>query len=73
MILQQLGKPESHISFVKDRPGHDRRYAIDSSFAQEELKWKPRKDFKHGLEATVHWYIENEPWWQPLLQRAGRY
>jgi len=48
MILKQLGKPESLISYVKDRPGHDRRYAIDSSFAQKQLKWKPRQDFKEG-------------------------
>jgi len=73
MILKQLGKPESLISFVKDRPGHDRRYAIDSSFAQKELKWKPRKDFEEGLESTVKWYIDNQAWWQPLLERAGRY
>jgi dTDP-glucose 4,6-dehydratase len=73
MILKQLGKPESLISFVKDRLGHDRRYAIDSSFAQKELQWKPRKDFEEGLESTIQWYIENQSWWQPLLERAGRY
>ena len=73
MILKQVGKPESLISFVKDRLGHDRRYAIDSSFAQKELKWKPRTDFKEGLEATIQWYIDNQSWWQPLLERAGRY
>lgn len=73
MILKQLGKPESLISFVKDRLGHDRRYAIDSSFAQRELKWKPRQGFKEGLESTIQWYIDNQPWWQPLLERAGRY
>jgi dTDP-glucose 4,6-dehydratase len=47
------GKPESLISYVTDRLGHDRRYAIDSSFAQRELKWKPRHSFKEGLEATI--------------------
>ena len=73
MILKQLGKPESLISFVKDRLGHDRRYAIDSAFAKRELKWKPRKDFKEGLETTTQWYIDNQSWWQPLLERAGRY
>src|SRR5437868_358416 len=73
MILNQLGKPESLISFVKDRLGHDRRYAIDSSFAQKELKWKPRKDFKEGLETTIQWYIDHQAWWQPLLERAERY
>ncbi|HEV2047231.1 MAG TPA: dTDP-glucose 4,6-dehydratase [Chthoniobacterales bacterium] len=73
LILKKLGKPESLISFVTDRLGHDRRYAIDSSFAQKELKWKPRKDFKEGLEETIDWYIDKQSWWQPLLERAGRY
>jgi dTDP-glucose 4,6-dehydratase len=73
MIVSKLGKPESLISFVEDRLGHDRRYAIDSSFAQRELKWKPRKDFEEGIDATIQWYIDNQSWWQPLLERAGRY
>jgi dTDP-glucose 4,6-dehydratase len=73
LILQKLGKPESLISFVADRLGHDRRYAIDSSFAQRELKWKPQKNFREGLAETVQWYIDNRAWWQPLLERAGRY
>src|SRR5690348_16966322 len=73
MILDQLGKPHSLISFVPDRLGHDRRYAIDSSFAQRELNWKPRHDFKEGLEKTIQWYVDNPSWWQPLLERAGRY
>ena len=73
LILKKLGKPESSISFVEDRLGHDRRYAIDSSFAQRELKWKPRENFKDGLDATIQWYIDNQSWWQPLLERTGRY
>jgi len=73
MILDQLGKPHSLISFVPDRLGHDRRYAIDSSFAQRELNWKPRRNFKEGLEETIQWYVGNPSWWQPLLERAGRY
>jgi len=72
-ILQKLEKPQSLISFVTDRLGHDRRYAIDSSFAQRELKWTPRKHFKDGLDATIQWYIDNQPWWEALLERAGRY
>ena len=60
LILKKLGKPESLISFVEDRLGHDRRYAIDSSFAQRELKWKPRKDFEDGLCETIQWYIDNQ-------------
>src|SRR2546429_9805646 len=73
MILDKLGKPHSLISFVTDRLGHDRRYAIDSSFALRELNWKPRHNFKEGLDETIQWYIENSSWWQPLLERAGRY
>src|ERR1043166_6550818 len=73
MILKQLDKPESLISFVPDRLGHDRRYAIDSSFAQREVKWTPRRNFEEGLVETIQWYIDNQAWWQPLLERAGRY
>ena len=73
MILHKLGKPDRLISFVEDRLGHDRRYAIDSAFAQSELNWKPRHIFQNGLADTIQWYIENPAWWQPLLERAGRY
>jgi dTDP-glucose 4,6-dehydratase len=73
LILKKLRKPESLISFVTDRLGHDRRYAIDSSFARRELKWKPLRSFEEGLEETIQWYIDNPSWWQPLLERAGRY
>jgi dTDP-glucose 4,6-dehydratase len=72
-ILDTMGKPHSLISFVTDRLGHDRRYAIDSSFAQRELNWKPRRNFQEGLAETIQWYIDNPSWWQPLLERAGRY
>jgi len=73
LILAKLSKPESLISFVEDRLGHDRRYAIDSSFAKSELKWTPRHDFEEGLGETIQWYIDNRAWWQPLLERTGRY
>ncbi|MBV9009757.1 MAG: dTDP-glucose 4,6-dehydratase [Verrucomicrobia bacterium] len=73
LILQKLGKPESLISFVTDRLGHDRRYAIDSSFAAAQLDWKPRRDFATGLEETIRWYMDNRSWWEPLLERTGRY
>jgi dTDP-glucose 4,6-dehydratase len=73
MILDRLGKSHSLISFVPDRLGHDRRYAIDSSFAQDELDWKPLHSFKEGLDETIQWYIDNPSWWQPLLERTGRY
>ena len=73
MILDRLGKSHSLISFVTDRLGHDRRYAIDSGFAQRELDWKPLRSFKESLDETIQWYIDNPSWWQPLLERAGRY
>lgn len=68
-ILKKLSKPESLISYVIDRLGHDRRYAIDSSFAQRELKWKPLHNFKEGLEATIDWYKKNRTWWERPLGR----
>ena len=73
MILDRLHKPHSLISFVTDRLGHDRRYAIDASFAERELKWKPLHDFRAGLESTIDWYLNNRGWWEALLERAGRY
>lgn len=59
------------IRFVKDRPGHDRRYAIDCSKAERELGWEPSVSFEQGLERTIAWYLENEAWWRPL--RDGVY
>ena len=73
ILLKQLGKPESLISFVEDRLGHDRRYAIDSGFAQRELNWKPRHSFEQGLAETIQWYVDNQSWWGSLLERAERY
>lgn len=61
-LLKILGKPEALIRFVKDRPGHDWRYAIDSSRATDETGWSPTLDFETGLEKTVQWYLENQPW-----------
>jgi dTDP-glucose 4,6-dehydratase len=59
-ILKLVKKPESLITFVKDRPGHDRRYAIDASKINCELGWNPRYSFDEGLKETVEWYMENE-------------
>jgi dTDP-glucose 4,6-dehydratase len=70
-VLGLLGKPESLIRFVKDRPGHDRRYAIDSSKARRELGWGPRVRFEDALAATVAWYRENRGWWERIL--SGEY
>ncbi len=63
-ILRQLERPESLIRFVKDRPGHDRRYAIDCSKVETELGWKRRWTFEEGLAATIRWYREHAEWWQ---------
>lgn len=63
-ILELMGKDSSYIQFVKDRQGHDRRYAIDASKIVRELGWKPKYNFDSGIEQTVKWYIENESWWR---------
>ena len=67
IILQKLGKPESLISFVKDRPGHDRRYALDTSKIEKELQWRPRFSFEEGIEQTITWYQQNKGWWQRII------
>ncbi|PFG62068.1 dTDP-glucose 4,6-dehydratase [Thioclava sp. ES.031] len=59
------------ITFVTDRPGHDARYAIDPTRIREELGWRPSVTVEEGLERTVRWYLENEDWWRPLLERHG--
>lgn len=66
-IIKLLGKDESYIEFVKDRPGHDRRYSIDWSKMQKEFGWKPLHDFDSWLEKTVEWYKNNFGWWKKLL------
>lgn len=69
-LLKIFGKDESHIKFVKDRPGHDRRYAIDWSKIRRELGWRPTRDFDTWLARTVNWYKNNEWWWRPLKGQA---
>ena len=71
LILKKLGKSESLLKFVKDRPGHDRRYAMDSSKIEIELKWKPRRLFEQGLDETIKWYTESEGWWKRIV--SGEY
>jgi dTDP-glucose 4,6-dehydratase len=71
-ILDCLGKPHSLIRFVKDRPGHDRRYAIDPSKAKAELGWSPAHTFEKGLEETVRWYVENQAWWKNVISGSYR-
>ena len=70
-VLQALNKPEALISYVEDRKGHDRRYAIDSSKAKRELGWVPEKSFEQGLQETVQWYLDHEDWWRPLLTKTS--
>jgi len=63
------GKSRSLITFVKDRPGHDRRYAIDAAKIQQELGWTPAHQFEQGIRETVRWYVENQQWVQTVLKR----
>ena len=71
LILKNLKKPEDLIQFVKDRPGHDRRYAIDSSKIQNELGWKPEFDFDSAIQHTIDWYLNNKNWWERII--SGEY
>ncbi len=68
-VLAIMGKGEEHIKFVKDRPGHDYRYALDNSKIERELQWRPSVRIDEGLEKTVQWYKDNESWWRPLKER----
>jgi dTDP-glucose 4,6-dehydratase len=70
-VLAALGKPESLITYVKDRPGHDRRYAIDWRKAGARLGWAPRRRFEDALGETVRWYVEHRAWWERVL--SGEY
>ena len=70
-LLDAIGKPRSLIRFVKDRPGHDRRYAIDPSLIESELGWSPRETWETGLQKTIQWYSENGRWLERT--RSGAY
>ena len=68
-ILRAMGRPEDDFDWVRDRPGHDRRYAIDSAKLRRELGWKPvHTDFASGLEKTIEWYSDNQGWWRPAKE-----
>ncbi len=71
MILAEMGFGKEMIEPVKDRPGHDRRYAINFKKIKKDLGWKPEKDFKDGLKETISWYRQNESWWKKL--KSGEY
>lgn len=70
-ILKELGKPETLITYVKDRPGHDMRYAIDPTKIRSELGWQPETSFDDGIKQTIRWYLNNRTWWEHIL--AGDY
>jgi dTDP-glucose 4,6-dehydratase len=70
-LLDRLGKPRSLIRFVKDRPGHDRRYAIDPTMIETELNWRPRETWESGLQKTIQWYLDNAGWIERT--RSGAY
>nr|WP_272491184.1 dTDP-glucose 4,6-dehydratase [Paenibacillus apiarius] len=71
MVLQELGKPESLITFVADRLGHDKRYAIDPEKTERELGWRPSKELEQGMKETIRWYVTNRSWWERV--RSGAY
>ncbi len=71
MLLKVLGKKDDVISFVTDRPGHDRRYSLDDSKIRSELGWKPEYDFDRAMAKTVDWYMQNESWWRRI--KSGEY
>ena len=68
LICKELNKPESLITYVTDRKGHDMRYAIDPTKIHNELGWLPETKFADGIKKTIKWYLENEKWWKPLLK-----
>ena len=71
IICKTLGKPESLITYVSDRKGHDLRYAIDPEKIHSELGWLPETKFADGIQRTIKWYLENENWWKPII--SGEY
>jgi dTDP-glucose 4,6-dehydratase len=71
LLVDRLDKPRDLITFVEDRPGHDRRYAIDAARIMGELGWTPTVTFAEGLDRTVTWYLEHREWWEKI--RSGDY
>ena len=71
LILKELGKSEDMIEYVKDRPGHDRRYAIDSTKIEGELGWNPKFNFEAAVSQTTEWYLDNKQWWEKII--SGEY
>jgi len=73
MLIKLLKKNKDYIKFIKDRPGHDRRYSVDWSKTKRELGWKPQKDFETRLKDTIQWYKGNERWWRPLVNKSEKF
>ena len=71
IICKALDKPESLITYVTDRKGHDMRYAIDPTKIHKELGWLPETMFKDGIQKTIQWYLDNKEWWQTII--SGEY
>jgi dTDP-glucose 4,6-dehydratase len=71
LLTKQLGKSDDFIEYVKDRPGHDKRYAIDSSKIKNELGWSPQYNFNNAIERTIEWYLKNKLWWERII--SGEY
>ena len=67
LICRALGKPESLITYVTDRKGHDMRYAIDPTFIHEQLGWLPATKFSDGIQRTIEWYLNNRSWWEEIV------
>lgn len=72
-ILERVGKPQTLIRHVEDRPGHDRRYGLDTSRIREEFGWAPRRDWEQTLHDTIDWYIANPDWWRPIREADPRF
>lgn len=70
IIIEQLGVSRDLITYVDDRLGHDKRYAIDPTKLETELGWKPLYTFDTGILETIEWYLNNEDWWRPLKEQA---
>jgi dTDP-glucose 4,6-dehydratase len=71
-ILREMNKPwDEYVTYVKDRPGHDRRYAIDASKIKRELGWEPKHRFESAIKTTIQWYRDNEGWWRSI--KSGEY
>lgn len=69
LICRELGKPEELITYVEDRKGHDRRYAIDPSKIHRELGWLPETSFAEGIKKTINWYLNHQEWWRPIVEK----